>query len=54
MSKTPAITIEWLRTEANRFGAYNISAEALALINSSEIIKADMRAYAISDYAGPG
>lgn len=47
---TPALTSEWLVDEKNRFGAYNISPEALALINRSETLKADMRAYANSDF----
>ena len=48
MNSTPPITIEWLNNRDNRFSAYNISADELALINRSESIKSDMRAYAIS------
>ena len=54
MSTTLPITLEWLRTDGNKFSEYNISADALALINSSETIKADIRAYAANDYVESG
>lgn len=54
MITTPPITLEWLNDKENRFAAYNISADALALINRSEIIKSDIRAYATSDHVKNG
>ncbi|MGJ3702214.1 hypothetical protein [Variovorax sp. AFSI2.2] len=51
---TTAITAEWLADEKNKFKAYKISPEALAMINRSETLKADMRAYASSDYTAAG
>ncbi|SDJ06849.1 hypothetical protein [Variovorax sp. OV700] len=47
---TTAITAEWMADKNNKFKAYNISPDALAMINRSETLKADMRAYAASDY----
>ncbi len=49
-----ALTAEWLADEKNKFKAYSISPEALAMINRSETLKADMRAYASSDYTADG
>ena len=46
MSATEAITLDWLSSEASKLQAYNISAVALSLINKSETLKADIRAYA--------
>lgn len=51
---TPAITAEWLADKNNRFSRYNISPEALAMINKSETLKADMRAYAASGFTIAG
>ena len=51
---TPPITLEWIRSDASKLGAYNISAEALAMINKSETLKADIRAYAASDLVAAG
>ena len=54
MNATPSITFECLNNESNRFSAYGISSDALALINNSETIKADIRAYAASNYVNLG
>ena len=54
MSATLPITLEWLNDKGNKFAAYNISADALALINCSETIKSDIRDYAASDYVTDG
>jgi hypothetical protein len=43
-----------LNDKGNKFAAYNISADALALINCSETIKSDIRDYAASDYVTDG
>ena len=48
MTATPPITLEWLNSDASRLKAYNISSDALAMINKSETLKADIRAYAAS------
>lgn len=49
-----AITAEWLADKRNKFEAYNISPDALAMINRSATLKADMRAYAASDFTAAG
>lgn len=51
---TPSITAEWLADEKHRFSAYTISPDALAMINKSETLKADIRAYAASDFTVAG
>lgn len=54
MSTTAPISLEWLNAKENKFSAYNISAETLALINKSETLKADIRAYAANTHVNPG
>ncbi|MFZ3121504.1 MAG: hypothetical protein WA159_24665 [Variovorax sp.] len=44
--------MEWL--QAGKLSAYNISTDALALINKSETLKADIRAYQVNDNVAPG
>lgn len=51
---TSAITAEWLADEGNKFVKYNISPEALAMINRSETLKTDMRAYQASGFTAAG
>lgn len=51
---TPSITAEWLADKKHRLSAYAISPDALAMINKSETLKADMRAYAASDFTAAG
>ncbi|MFZ3121502.1 MAG: hypothetical protein WA159_24655 [Variovorax sp.] len=45
---TPDITLAWLQSDSSKLNIYNISADALALINKSETLKADIRSYATS------
>jgi len=51
---TPAVTADWLADKKNKFFEYDISSEALTMINRSETLKADMRAYAASDVTAAG
>ncbi len=51
---TPAVTADWLADKKNKFFEYDISSEALVMINRSETLKADMRAYAASDVTAAG
>ena len=54
MSATAAITLDWLRSDASKLQGYNISADALNLINKSETLKADIRAYAANIHVDSG
>ncbi|MBS0339871.1 MAG: hypothetical protein JSS56_05060 [Proteobacteria bacterium] len=52
--KTAAITLDWIRNSGNKFSEFNISVDALNLINKSETLKAEIRAYASSENTARG
>ncbi|WP_219211618.1 hypothetical protein [Variovorax boronicumulans] len=52
MTSTEKISLAWLNGPASKFGALNISNDAIELINKSESLKSSIRAYAESEAAG--
>jgi hypothetical protein len=54
MTATAPITLEWLSNENNKFSAFKISVDALNLINKSETLKSDIRAYAANNHVVVG
>ena len=48
MNQTPAITLNWIQDSKNKISELPITQAALNLINKSETLKANIRAYAVS------